>query len=135
MAPRSKQPARTDGLTEIHFDYCFMSTEGNPLATILVAKEKAIKMSMATVVPLKGGSNESPARRALAFLQEIGLEGADIVLKSDQEPAIKDLLNNIAKRRSATSKLETGDEGLLVVRSIHELSLVGFAIQWVIYKK
>jgi len=105
MAPRFKQPARTDGLTEIHFDYCFMSTEGNPLATILVAKEKATKMSMATVVPLKGGSIEFPARRVLAFLKEIGLEGADSVLKPDQEPAIKDLLNNIAKRRSATSKL------------------------------
>jgi hypothetical protein len=62
MAPRFKQPARTDGLTEIHVDYCFMSTKGNPLATILVAKEKATKMSMATVVPLKGGSIEFPAR-------------------------------------------------------------------------
>ena len=125
MAPRFKQPARTDGLTEIHFDYCFMSTEGNPLATILVAKEKASKMSMATVVPLKGGSIEFPARRVLAFLKEIGLEGADVVLKSDQEPAIKDLLNNIAKRRSATSKLETGNGVHPVARSIHESSPVG----------
>ena len=113
MAPHFKQPARTDGLTEIHFDYCFMSTEGNPLATILLAKENATKMSMATVVPLKGGSIEFPANRVMAFLKEIGLEGADVVLKSDQEPAIKDLLNNIAKRRSATSKLETGDGAIL----------------------
>ena len=29
-----------------------------------------------------------------------------MVLKSDQEQAIKDLLNNIASRRSAGSKLE-----------------------------
>ena len=41
VAPHFKQPVRTDGLTEIHFDYCFMSTEGSPLATILVAKERA----------------------------------------------------------------------------------------------
>ena len=51
-----------------------MSTEGNPLATILVAKEKTSKMSMATVVPMKGGSIEFPARRVLAFLKGIGLE-------------------------------------------------------------
>ena len=125
MAPRFKQQARTDGLTEIRFDYCFMCTEGHPLATILVAKENATKMSMATVVPLKSGSIEFPARRVLAFLKEIGLEGADVVLKSDQEPTIKDLLNNIAKRRSATSKLETVDGGHLVARSIHESSHVG----------
>ena len=39
MAPRFKQQARTD-LTETHFDYCFMSTDRNPFATILVAKER-----------------------------------------------------------------------------------------------
>ena len=45
-----------------------------------------------------------------AFLKEIGLEGVDVVFKSDQENAIGDLLNNIAKRRSALSKMETADE-------------------------
>ena len=34
-----------------------------------------------------------------------------MVLKSDQEPTLKDLLNNIANRRSATSKMEKFDKG------------------------
>ena len=96
-------------MLEVHFDYCFMSTEGGPLATILVAREKGTKMTMATVVPMKGASIEFPAKRVLSFLKEIGLESADVVLKSDQEPAIKDLLNNIANRRSAASKLEKAE--------------------------
>ena len=70
MTPHSKHPSRIDGLTEVHFDYCFMSTKGEPLATVLVAKERTTKMSMATVVPMKGGSLEYPARRVLAFLKE-----------------------------------------------------------------
>ena len=77
---------------------------------------------------MKGGSIEFPARRVLAFLKEIGLEGADIVLKSDQENSIKDLLNNIAQRRSAVSKLEAAALGhgvLPIARSIHESSPVG----------
>ena len=53
---------------------------------------------------------EYPVRRTLSFLKEIGLEGADAVFKSDQGPALKDLLNNIANRRSATSKIEKFDK-------------------------
>ena len=55
---------------------------------------------------MKGASIEFPVNRCLGFLKEIGLENADLVLKSDQEPSIMDVLNNVAKRRSASSKLE-----------------------------
>ena len=110
-----------------------MSTHGSPLATILVAREKSTKMTLATVVPMKGASVEYPVRRTLTFLKEIGLEGADIVLKSDQEPALKDLLNTVTARRSATSKIEkfdedesSGDKSAQVVgRPVHESSPVG----------
>ena len=109
-APHYKRTEREDSLAEIHFDYCFMSTAGQPLVTILMGKERESKMSMASMVPMKGASIEFPARRALAFLKEIGLESADVVFKSDQENAIGDLLNNIAKRRSAITKLEKATE-------------------------
>ena len=67
-------------------------------------------MTLATVVPMKGASVEYPVRRTLTFLKEIGLEGADVVFNSDQEPALKDLLNTIAARRTATSKIEKFDK-------------------------
>ena len=87
-----------------------MSTHGSPLATILVAREKSTKMTLATVVPMKGTSVEYPVRRTLTFLKEMGLEGAEVVIKSDQEPALKDLLNTIAARRTAKSKIEKFDK-------------------------
>ena len=95
---------------EVRFDDCSMSSHGSSLATILVAREKSTKMTLATVVPMKGASVEHPVRRTLTFLKEIGLEGADVVFKSDQEPALKDLLNTIAARRIATSKIEKFDK-------------------------
>ena len=136
-APRFQQEQRGDGLMEVHVDYCFMSTHGSPMCTILVAKEKSSKMTLATVVPMKGTSMEYPIVRTLTFLKEIGIEGADIVLKPDQENAIKDLLNKVAARRSAKSKMEKtdgppadpqscqpcGQEA--VGRTIHESSPVG----------
>ena len=61
----------------------------------------------------------------LSFLKEIGLEGASVVFKSDQENATTSLLNNIAARRSAESKLEAAAEVATEARTIHELSPVG----------
>lgn len=49
---------------------------------------------------------EFPARRILAFVKDLWLDGAGLVLKSDHEPAIFDLLNNIAIRRAVVSKAE-----------------------------
>ena len=140
MAPRLKQKKREDGLMEVHFDCCFMSAHDSPLATILVAREKSTRMTLATVAPMKGASVEYPVRRMLTFLEEIGLEGADVVFRSDQEPALKDLLNTIAARRTATSKIDKfdKDEGSVdedtsapgsstsnAGRTIHESSPVG----------
>ena len=116
-------------MMEVHLDHCFMSTHGSPMCTILVAKEKSSKMTLATMVPMKGAPLEYPVRRVLTFLKEIGLENADIVLKSDQEPALKDLLTTIGARRSAKSKIEkfTAEDAPVesVGRTIHESSPVG----------
>ena len=130
-APHFQQGQCDDGLMEVRFDYCFMSTHGSPMCTILVAKEKSSKMTLATVVPMKGASLEYPIRRTMTFLKEIGLEGADIVVKSDQENASKDFLNNIAARRSAKSKIEktdgplVGSAGPLVASAGPSLALRG----------
>ena len=92
---------RDDGLPEVHLDYCFLGTEGNSTETILVLRERPHRMTMSTVVPMKGASVEWCVRRVLAFIKEIGLEGGDLVLKSDQEPAVVSLISEIASRRKA----------------------------------
>ena len=86
---------------EVHVDYCFMGSAGDEhTKVILVAKEPGTKYLMSSVVPLKGASHEFPARRMCAFLRELGLEHRDVVLKSDQEAAIKDLLAEVAKKQN-----------------------------------
>ena len=57
---------------------------------------------MATVVPMHGVSVEFPVRRILVFLKELGLEGPDVVLKSDQENSILDVLNIVARRPASS---------------------------------
>ena len=63
-------------------------------------------------------------------MKEIGLENADVVLKSDQESSIMDVLNNVARRRSADSKFELfegrGDQPVWCqARAMPEASPVG----------
>ena len=74
---------------------------------IIVAKHRDSKSVLASVVPLKGASNNFAARRICAFLRELGLEHAHLVLRSVQEPAIVDLLKEVSRKRApAKSFLE-----------------------------
>ena len=99
---------RKQVLPEVHLDYCFMGAgREEKTKVIIVAKHRDSKSVPASVVPVKGASNDFAARRICAFLRELGLEHADFVLRSDQEPAIVGLLNDVSlKRAPAKSFLE-----------------------------
>ena len=70
----------THGLPELHCDYCFLSTEGSPLATVLVAKEKNTRMTLATPTTvteaLRGNVQNLPekARATAAMSNQQGLK-------------------------------------------------------------
>ena len=94
--------SRPDGMAEIHMDYCFMNTaDRNVKHTIVVAREKFSRMTLATEVPMKGASVEFPARRILAFVKELGMETTPLVLKPDQEQAIVSVIKSIMEKRSS----------------------------------
>ena len=77
-----------------------------------MAKHRDSKSVLASVVPVQGASNDFAARRICAFLRELGLEHADLVLRSDQGPAIVDLLNEVSRNRApAKSFLEESPVG------------------------
>ena len=79
---------------------------------IIVAKHRDSKSVLARVVPVKGASNDFAAKRIWAFLRELGLEHADLVLRSDKELAIVDLLNEVSRKRGpAKSFLEQSSVG------------------------
>ena len=115
-APHHRSVGGHGELPEVSLDYCFPSREGGTGSLIiLAAKERHSKMTMATVVPTKT-TGSFAANRVWAFLREIGCKNGDIILKSDQGPAIMTLISEISKVRA-----EKGGVG----RTIEEASPVG----------
>ena len=66
-------------------------------------------MTMSSVVPSKE-SSEFIAKRTVAFLRECGCDMAKITIKTDQEPAILRVAEDIVKLRAANGADETISE-------------------------
>ena len=86
-------------LREFSFDYCFPGDEKGAKVTVLVGRERVTGMTMASVVPVKGTSGQFAAMKVLDFIKECGASEAEIILKSDQEPAIEALMKDVVKAR------------------------------------
>jgi hypothetical protein len=86
-------------LNEFSFDYCFPGNELGYKLTVLVGRERTTGMTMATVIPSKGGSGKFVADKVMEFLAECGNQSGDIIVKSDQEPAIAYLVKDIVAER------------------------------------
>ena len=94
---RSIEDARR--VREFSFDYFFPGDEHGRKVTVLAGRERMTGMTMAAVVPAKGTSGQYAVKRVLDFIQECGAAEADVILKSDQEPAIEALVDDIVKTR------------------------------------
>jgi hypothetical protein len=91
------------GMSEMHMDFMFIGQEGEPGVTVpvLVVRERSTRMTMAAVVPTKS-TGTFVAKRVLAFMHEVGIAYGDLVVKSDQEPAIKSIINEVGRMRAAS---------------------------------
>ena len=98
---------------EVHMDYCFMGGRDDTKARcILVVKDRDTRTIMSSVVPVKGTRDDFVAKRVRAFIRELGFEHVDLTLKSDQEPAIQDLMNEVARiRKPAATIIEEAPVG------------------------
>ena len=92
-------------MLEFSFDYCFMGDAGEERVTILVGRERSTGMSMASVVPAKGSSGQFAVLRVLDFIRLCGAEEADVVVKTDQEPAIEALIRDVVRARGAVGTI------------------------------
>ena len=54
---------------------------------------------MATAVPMKGSSGRFVADKMLEFIEEVGDKGKSIIVKTDQEPAIQTLVQDMVDLR------------------------------------
>ena len=100
----------------ICFDYYFLRDHpGGESVPVIVGREKRSKMMLAHVVPFKGGGVDWLVGQFLRDLRKMGVHGK-VILKSDQENAILDILNDVCKQRrkendSAVTLVESSPKG------------------------
>ena len=86
-------------VSEYSFDYCFPGDEFGYKLTVLVGKERLSKNWMATAVPQKGSSGKLAVDKCLEFMDEMGDRESRVIVKNDQEPAMKFLIDDLVKSR------------------------------------
>ena len=91
------------GLPELHFDYMFVGPSDAPgeTKTCLVVRDAETRMVMSTMVPAKGRESFA-VDRVTAFIEEIGYMHQDLIVKSDQESAVRAVVEEIGRARAAT---------------------------------
>ena len=89
---------------EISFDYAFpRKVRGGSSITVLVGRERKIKMIIAHMVPMKGAGVGWIVDQVARDIKKLGIHGK-VIIKSDQENAIMSLLTAVAKSRGADEK-------------------------------
>ena len=93
-------------LPESHFDYCFLRDQkGAPSVTVIVGKDRRTRCFLGHVVPGKGVKSRWIPQCIERDIRKLGYRGR-VLLRSDGEPAIKDLLSEVANMRGVATVLE-----------------------------
>ena len=87
------------GLNEFSFDYCFPGDEFRFKLTVLVGREQNSGMTMSTVVSMKNSSGRFTVDKVLDLMEECGSKSGDVIVKTDQEPAITYLIKDLVEVR------------------------------------
>jgi hypothetical protein len=86
-------------IPECTFDYCFPGDEMGFKWTVLVGKERKSKSFFATAVPNKGARGRFASDKCIEFMRENGNAEGQVIVKTDQEPSIKFLVNDVVQGR------------------------------------
>ena len=93
------------GVPEYHLDYCFPGDSDGQRLTVLVAVERHTKMKRSVVVPQKGSTGRYAATMIMELIDECGDSNRPIVVKTDQEPAIRYLVEDIRTARTGAQTI------------------------------
>ena len=120
-------------MKQVSYDYCFLRDQpGMESAKILMSKDRATRMVSAGVVPLLGAVINGVIQQCARDLERLGHNG-HITLMSDQEPAIVDVLKEIANLRGSRGTLlqhspvaDSQSNGFIErgIRSVEEMTRV-----------
>ena len=113
-APHSPSK-ETTAVPIYEMDFCFPSSEDNPeeSLTVFVMKQRQRKFLAAQAVPHKGAGKEVnfAATCLTDFINELGHGNADIIIKSDNEPVLNTIRQQVAAARNAATRGEHSPVG------------------------
>ena len=107
---QAEKEAEANALPRFGLDYAFFSEElelegseekGRGSIKVAIMKEKRVGWFSAHLAQRKGGGDEFVARRLAKDIDVLG--GNDVVIRSDQEPAMKDLVSQIRVNRAGNT--------------------------------
>ena len=75
-------------------------------STVLVVIERYTKMKKAVVVPSKGSTGSYAARMVIELINECGDKDQDVILKTDQEAAIKFFVDDVCVNRTGARTIK-----------------------------
>ena len=87
------------GLSEYSLDYCFPGDELGCKLTVLVGRERVTGTYAATTVPMKGSMGQFVNDKVMDMIDEVGDAKQTIIMKTDQEPSVETLIEDIVKER------------------------------------
>jgi hypothetical protein len=93
-------------LPEIHVDYCFPGKEMGFKLSILVGVERNAGAKVSVVVPQKGTTGKYASGEIVDFMNAQGFTFQDVVIKSDQENAIKYLADDVCMARTGAKTVK-----------------------------
>ena len=95
-----RSPGEERTRPELSLDYCFIGKKDEKTQPIMVIRDRDTRMTCSFLVKEKGAADDYVIKRLMAFIKEVGYEAMPITLKSDQESAIKAVINKIILARS-----------------------------------
>ena len=104
-----RQELSDKAVAEVVFDYCFMGNDGEETLAIQVARDRRTRMIFAHVVPRKGMSHEYGAVAMTNDLERLGYN--EVILKCDNEPALRNVQEEVKARRTQSTLLENSPVG------------------------
>ena len=104
-----REGKRSHDAAEVHMDFMFIGDEGSDKTLAMLMARYG--MTLSTVAPRKS-SGEWLEKRVMAFMWEAGCEVEAVVMKTDDEPALVKVLEEIGRLRAAK-----GGRGLVVENS------------------
>ena len=105
MDHKKRKEDEEPSVPEYHLDYCFPGDEDGQKLTVLVVVERFSKMTKAIVVPSKGSTGRYAARMVMDLIGECGDKDQAIIVKTDQEPAIKFLVDDVCTARTGAKTI------------------------------